>query len=51
MASLVSDDLKKKTQDQLDGANDGPKFEVKIELIRLNVVIKESSIFRVYLRN
>jgi len=51
MASLMGDDLKKKTQDQLDTVNDGPKFEVKIELIRLNVIIKESSIFRVYLRN
>ena len=47
----MSDDLKKKTQDQLEGANDGPKFEVKIELIKLNVIIKETSLFRVYLRN
>jgi len=51
MASLMGDDLKKKTQDQLEGANDGPKFEVKIELIKLNVIIKETSLFRVYLRN
>jgi len=51
MASSVGDDLKKKTQEQLDGVNDGPKFEVKVELIKLNVIIKESSIFRVYLRN
>ena len=47
----MGDDLKKKTQEQLDGVNDGPKFEVKVELIKLNVIIKESSIFRVYLRN
>ena len=47
----MADDLKKKTQEQLDGANDGPKFEVKIELVKLNVIIQESSLFRVYLRN
>ena len=46
----MGEDLKKKTEQQLL-QDDGPKYEVKIEFVKLNVIIKESSIFRVYVRN
>lgn len=49
MSTLLGEGIKKQTLDQM--ANEGPKYQVKIELINLRVSLREDSSFRLYLRN